>query len=172
MTVQLFIGQVAELLGVTTKTIRYYEGIGLLGKAERTESGYRLYDAQDLLRLFRIRQLQDLGLSLERIRILVQESDRPRVAQDILHTLEAEITDQIAELEERRARVRELLAQAPTDLLAQSQGLPPTLKLLQEYLGGQVEFTASGAGYADQLWAQLDVFLWQHAEYRQQQHAN
>lgn len=167
MAVKLLIGEVAKLLGVTTKTIRYYEGIGLLDEPGRTEAGYRLYDAQDLLRLYRIKQLQELGLSLERIRVLLQEPEQARSAQEILRTLEEEITAQIAVLEERRAQVRDLLAQAPLDLLQQPQHVPPTLKLLQERLGEQVAFDAATA--TNQLWSQLDTLLWNHAEYRQQQ---
>jgi DNA-binding transcriptional MerR regulator len=170
VTVQLLIGEVAKLLGITTKTIRYYEGIGLLDQPGRTEAGYRLYDAQDLLRLYRIKQLQELGLSLERIRTLLQEPERARSAQAILHTLEEEITAQIAALEERREQIRTLLAQEePVDLLKQPQGAPPTLKLLQEYLGDQVAFDVATTTEAGQLWTQLDVLLWNQAEYRQQQ---
>lgn len=169
MSVRLLIGEVAELLGVTTKAIRYYEEIGLLNAPERTEAGYRLYDAQDLLRLYRIKQLQELGLSLDRIRVLLQEPSRAGVARDILRTLEEEVTAQIAELEVRREHIRELLAQASTDVLMQTQELPPTLKLLHESLGEQVAFDPTTTAYAEQLWVQLDVLLWKHAEYRQQQ---
>lgn len=169
MRVQLLIGEVAKLLGVSTKTIRYYESIGLLDEPGRTEAGYRLYDAHDLLRLHRIKQLQDLGLSLERIRILLQEPERAHSAEDILRTLEEEITAQITALEERREQIRGLLAQAPVDLLKQPQEAPPTLKLLQEYLGEEVAVDAAPTTDAGQLWTQLDVLLWNHAEYRQQQ---
>ena len=47
----LQIGEVAKLIGVSPKTIRYYHEIGLLAEPKRTEGGYRLYMAQDLLRL-------------------------------------------------------------------------------------------------------------------------
>lgn len=169
MTIQLLIGEVAKLLGVTTKTIRYYEGLGLLKEPQRTEAGYRLFDAQDLLQLHRIKHLQELGLSLERIRTLLEEPERARSAQDILCALEAEIAAQIAALEERRAQIRRLLAQTPVDLLQPSPDLPPTLKLLQESLGEQFVFDAAIATEAERLWAQLDAFLWNHAEYQQQQ---
>jgi hypothetical protein len=62
MREQLHIGEVARLVGVSTKTIRYYHQIGLLAEPERTESGYRLYDAAHLLRLQHIRRLRALGL--------------------------------------------------------------------------------------------------------------
>src|SRR6266567_4691376 len=73
MRTLLQIGEIAQLLGVTPKTIRHYEKMGLLAQPERTRAGYRLYDAQDLLRLQRIRRLQALGLSLKKIRALLDE---------------------------------------------------------------------------------------------------
>ena len=53
MRKQLHIGEVAALVGVSPKTIRYYHEVGLLAEPARTEAGYRLYTAQDLLRLQR-----------------------------------------------------------------------------------------------------------------------
>jgi len=47
----LKIGELAKLSGTTTKTIRYYELLGLLHEQERTDSGYRLYEEQDVERL-------------------------------------------------------------------------------------------------------------------------
>ncbi len=58
MRERLRIGEVAKLLGVTPKTLRHYEKVGLLRQPERTEAGYRLYCADDLLRLHRIKRLQ------------------------------------------------------------------------------------------------------------------
>lgn len=173
MAVQLWIGEVAKLLGVTTKTIRYYEDIGLLDEPVRTESGYRVYNAQDLLRLYRIKHLQDLGLSLDRIQVLLQDAEQdpqnPDSAHEILRALESELTSQIAELEARRTQIQALLAQVPVDPLKHIQELPPTLRLMQEYLGEGVGLDAPAATYAGQLWSQLDIFLWNHTEYQQQQ---
>ena len=58
------IGELAKLNGATTKTIRYYELLGLLPKPERTDSGYRLYDEKDVERLSFIRKAKNLGFSL------------------------------------------------------------------------------------------------------------
>ncbi len=44
----MHIGVVAEKSGVAAKTIRYYESIGLIDSADRTASGYRVYDVQDV----------------------------------------------------------------------------------------------------------------------------
>ncbi len=68
MRTQLHIGEVAQLLGITSKAIRYYHKLGLLKEPERTEAGYRLYGTHDVLRLQRIRRLQALGLSLNQIK--------------------------------------------------------------------------------------------------------
>ena len=61
------IGQLAEQAGVTTKTVRYYESIGLLQEPERTDSGYRAYEPSALERLSFIRDAQQSGLSLAEI---------------------------------------------------------------------------------------------------------
>ncbi len=62
------IGELAGRAGVTAKTVRYYEQIGLLPPAPRTRSGYRRYGEEELLRLQFIGKAKQLGLSLEEIR--------------------------------------------------------------------------------------------------------
>jgi hypothetical protein len=57
---RLRIGEVAGLVGVTTKTVRYFEKIGRLQRPERSESGYRLYAADELLEVHRIKRLRSL----------------------------------------------------------------------------------------------------------------
>ena len=70
------IEQVADRLQTTKRTLRYYEEIGLLPPAERTEGGYRLYSDDDIARLERIQRLKDLlGFSLAEIRELLQADD-------------------------------------------------------------------------------------------------
>ncbi len=73
---RLRIGEVAKLLGVTPKTVRHYEEVGLLKQPERTEAGYRLYSADDLLRLHRIKRLRSLGLSLTQVKGVLGEPRR------------------------------------------------------------------------------------------------
>ncbi len=60
------IGELAERAGVTTRTIRYYESLGLLQPAER-DGGFRYYTDDALRRLHKIDALKKLGLSLEEI---------------------------------------------------------------------------------------------------------
>lgn len=65
------IGQAARSSGITPKMIRYYETIGLIRPAQRTESGYRQYSATDVQIMHFIKRSRDLGFSLERIKTLI-----------------------------------------------------------------------------------------------------
>ncbi len=75
------IGEVAELVGVTTRTIRYYEELGLLGSdALRSKGAHRLYADSDVARLQELLRLRDLlGLSLEELTALA-ETEQARAA--------------------------------------------------------------------------------------------
>ncbi len=65
------IGEFARLAGVTPRTIRYYESLGLLGPSEREGSGFRYYTELELARLQKINALKELGLSLDEIATVV-----------------------------------------------------------------------------------------------------
>ena len=70
----LRIQEVAEDTGLTPRAIRYYEEVGLLAPAGRSEGAYRLYDGEDLERLRFIRGLRDdAGFSLAEIRQLLED---------------------------------------------------------------------------------------------------
>jgi MerR family copper efflux transcriptional regulator len=70
------IGELAEQAGVTTKAIRYYERIGVLPAAARTEAGYRRYEPDTLTRLRFVAAAQAVGLSLGEIREVIAFRDR------------------------------------------------------------------------------------------------
>lgn len=73
----LRIGEVAEELGVSTRTLRYYQELGLLAPAGSTPGGSRRYSSADVARLQRILELRDvLGLDLDRIGAILQAEDR------------------------------------------------------------------------------------------------
>ena len=61
------IGEVADRTGLTRRTLRHYDDLGLLVPATRSSGDYRLYDEDDLLRLLQIQNLKALGLSLPEI---------------------------------------------------------------------------------------------------------
>jgi DNA-binding transcriptional MerR regulator len=73
------IGEVAERTGLTQRTLRYYEAIGLLAPATRMEGGFRLYTEEDIRRLEQIVQLKRLlGFSLAEIRQIVEADETLR----------------------------------------------------------------------------------------------
>lgn len=96
------IGALAEQLGLNPKTIRYYEGIGLLPEPRRTESGYRDYDESTVELVTFIKTAQRLGISLDAIREIVALRDRGEqpctYVRDVLRREVAEIDERIAEL--------------------------------------------------------------------------
>jgi len=75
------IGDVADRVGVTTRTIRYYEELGLLGTASaRTKGAHRLYTEADIARLEELIRLRDLlGLTLEEL-VALAEAEEARAA--------------------------------------------------------------------------------------------
>jgi len=69
------VGDIAKLTGLTIRTLRYYDQIGLFSPSGQTDSGHRLYTENDIERLHQILALKELGLSLEEIKsALVQEN--------------------------------------------------------------------------------------------------
>lgn len=67
------VGKVAELAGVTVRTLHHYDEIGLLSPSERTHSGYRRYADDDLERLQQILYYRELGFSLEEIATILAD---------------------------------------------------------------------------------------------------
>jgi DNA-binding transcriptional MerR regulator len=66
------IGDLAGRAGVTARTVRYYEGLGLIPGSERTGGGQRTYDEKDLVYLRRILQLKNFGFSLAQIGLIIR----------------------------------------------------------------------------------------------------
>lgn len=79
----LRIGELAARVGVTTRTIRYYEERGLLGPGERTRGAHRLYGETDVLRLRELLRMRDLlGLSLDELVELAEAEEARAVLRD------------------------------------------------------------------------------------------
>lgn len=110
------IGQLADRLGLNTKTIRYYESIDLLPEPERTAGGYRLYTETDVERLAFIRTAQRLGLTLDDIREILAFHEQGQApcgyVIDLLQRHARELDQRIAEMEGLRHELDQLVARA------------------------------------------------------------
>lgn len=100
----LTVGQVAKAAGMTAKTIRYYEQVGVLPPPGRTAAGYRQYGEQAVQQLRFIRRARALGLSLHHLKTLAASLNggprtamRPRLLEAVLAHLSA-VQHQISEL--------------------------------------------------------------------------
>ncbi|HUY47217.1 MAG TPA: heavy metal-responsive transcriptional regulator [Streptosporangiaceae bacterium] len=110
------IGELAGELGLNPRTIRYYEGIGLLPEPERTGGNYRAYGREDLERLRFIRAAQRLGLTLDEIREVLAFAERGEppcgFVRERLRREVAAIDARIAELQALRGELAGLEAKA------------------------------------------------------------
>jgi DNA-binding transcriptional MerR regulator len=76
------VGDLAKLTGLTIRTLRFYDQIGLFSPSGHSDSGHRLYNEADIRRLQQIMALKDLGLSLDEIQTTLQ--GRAYTPQDIV----------------------------------------------------------------------------------------
>ena len=137
---QVRIGEVADQVGVTARTIRYYEELGLLGDpAARAKGSHRLYSPADIARLHELVRLRDLlGLTLDELtelaetaqlqqclrtrwaastgdaeRALIVRTAIPNVQRqlELVHTRQAHLAEFAAELEDKLDRMHALLTE-------------------------------------------------------------
>lgn len=107
------IGELARATGTTVRALYHYDEIGLLVASERTPSGHRRYTERDLRRLYRVRALRGLGLSLEEVAdVLADSADDPE-------SLRALLAEQLRRLDEHAERIG-VLRQRIGDLLRQA----------------------------------------------------
>jgi len=124
---------VAKQAGVPIKTIRYYEEVGLLPKATRTASGYRLYSPDAVDRLQFIKKAQSLGLRLADIKEILELADRGRCpcghVQEILRSRLKDLRRKIDDLRliERRVAVA-VRTGCPPNFKPHGRAICPTIQ--------------------------------------------
>ena len=104
------IGELASLFGVTGRTIRYYEELGLLEAAGRQDGAHRKYHERNAVYLKRIQQLKDYGLTLAEIRELFDLSRRDRSGESVRCKLASKYREKLEEAERRRRALDEYIA--------------------------------------------------------------
>ena len=106
------IGEAASAAGVTAKMIRYYESIGLIEAAHRSDAGYRKYSENDVHALRFIKSSRDLGFSIERIKtLLALWHDKTRKSGDVKKLARqyiAELDRDIEKLQSIRAQLQHM----------------------------------------------------------------
>ena len=110
----MHIGELAEKTGLSLRTIRHYDEIGILKASGRTEGGFRIYTTDDMSRLLLIRRMKPLGFSLEEMTELLATIDLLAGGAPGSDTADTRATLEkfIADAEERRTRLEEQLAMA------------------------------------------------------------
>jgi len=104
----MHIGELAEKTGLSLRTIRHYDDVGLLKPTGRTDGGFRLYTADDLRRLMLIRRMKPLGFSLDEMVELLRIID----ADSTNAPLQDELNAFVADAEERRTKLQQQLEMA------------------------------------------------------------
>ncbi|GII66868.1 MerR family transcriptional regulator [Sphaerisporangium krabiense] len=105
------IGELAAMVGVSTRTVRHYHHLGLLPEPPRLANGYREYGFRDAVALARVRHLAELGLTLDELRDALAD-DEGRELREVLLELDADLAREQEALAIRRERVAALLAEA------------------------------------------------------------
>ena len=96
MATLLTIGDAAKASGLSAKMIRHYEQSGLLRKSPRTDTGYRLYNSEQVNQLRFIRQARNLGFSLSDIHSLLELWQHPERESRAVKQLATQHLDEIA----------------------------------------------------------------------------
>ena len=107
------IGELASRSGVTAKTIRFYDEIGLLPPADRQQNGYRVYDEAALRQLLFVRHAQAAGLTLREVAqvLAIRSEGRPPCVHvtGVLHQHLSQVETRLAELQATRDELEDLI---------------------------------------------------------------
>ena len=134
------IGELAKETGVSVQTIRYYETHGIIPKAARTDSGYRIYNETTVQLLHFIKNAQELGFTLEKIKKLIEikndEKSKGLRVKLILQEEIAKIDEKINSLQLMRAYLlnldEECCGEMPADACPILQGIQAGIKTKKE----------------------------------------
>jgi DNA-binding transcriptional MerR regulator len=102
------IGEVSKKVGVTTRTIRYYEEMGLMDPPLRIDNGIRLYSNEDIRRIKFILKLKELGLTLKEMLELAEIYNKHKKTSTIMPKLIKILDDHINKIDNKMAKLASL----------------------------------------------------------------
>ncbi|HBB28667.1 MAG TPA: MerR family transcriptional regulator [Clostridiales bacterium] len=105
------VGEVAKKMGITVRTLQYYDNEGLLSPSSESEGGRRLYTDKDVIKLYQILSLKHLGFSLDDIKNRLISLDTPADVVDALTEQAADIRKKIESLSESLKEIETLEAE-------------------------------------------------------------
>jgi MerR family transcriptional regulator, thiopeptide resistance regulator len=153
----LTVGQVAERLEVTVRTLHHYDEIGLVAPSERSPAGYRLYTEEDLTRLQHVVVYRRLGFALEEIALLLDEPE----------SVEQHLRRQRAAVKHRLEELRELVTAIDRALDKEGSGMKLTREEQKELFGDG--FSDEYAAEAEERWGETDA--WKQSQRRTSQYS-
>ncbi len=131
------IGEMSTRTGVNIETVRYYEKIGMMPKPKRTEGGNRLYNNEQLQRLFFIKRCREIGFSQSEIKALLSMVDRDDVTCAGVHSI---TTDHAADIRQKIKDLRKLEKVLTQMAKECSQGDIPECPIIEIlFTGGSID---------------------------------
>lgn len=113
---QILIGDFVKLTNSTLKTVLYYHKIGLLNEPKRSNSGYRLYGAEELNQMRMIKHLKNLGLDLKKIKEILGYAKDNKNITEVLKSLHCELLTERKKIDEQISKIETLLNKQVEDV--------------------------------------------------------
>lgn len=148
MTAEYTVGRVAQLAGVTVRTLHHYDEIGLVVPSGRTPSGYRVYESNDIDRLTRVLTYRGLGFGLEEIAALLDDPSVDTVGH---------LRRQRELLVDRGEQLAAMVAAIDKELEARAVGMQLTPEEQLEIFGTD-KVGGEWADEAEQRWGETDEY--------------
>lgn len=128
------IGELAQATGITVRTLHHYDAIGLLAAGERTSAGHRRYTEEDVRRLYRIRSLRSLGLSLEETAaVLAGPAEDLASLEDLLAGQLQRLAAHAEHLRQLQDRIGQLLGRIRSQTMPDAAQFLSTLEMISVF---------------------------------------
>ncbi len=124
-------GEIAELCGVSVRTVQYYDTRGILVPSELSEGGRRIYSVDDLKKMRLICFLRDLGLPIDSIKQLFEEEKPEEVISLLLEEQERQVRGELSLLQTRADRIAELRSSLKNVKTVSPDSIADAAKIIQ-----------------------------------------